>query len=317
MSLSPTLVVPLTFLLLAQPVLAQPRFEADRSPLRRLELPASQGEAEVRVATGRPTTLLFNTALDRSAVERAARELGFARVAVAEDTLTVVPGVEMKAGARLRLPVRFAQGQPEEEAVVFVVDPRNAEASVEVVRRTRTVAALEEALSAESTRCKALEEALAAKDAELAAAHAEAGSLAALVEAGTLGREGIRPVEQDLYAQGWDMAPEIGVLQARLYVATGRMVLEVELTLDPGTAPWMPQRATLQVGKSAIIPARVMRLLGPAVLAPKHTARFLVEFEAPTADSSLTYTLEVTEQDGQRKPLRGDLRLVAPAARKR
>ncbi|WP_224369329.1 DUF2381 family protein [Hyalangium versicolor] len=317
MSLSPVVVVPFTFLLLAQPVLAQPRSEADRSPLRRLELPAPSGGDEVRAAPGWPTTLLFNAALDQDAVERAARELGFARVAVAEDTLTVVPGAEVKAGTRLRLPVRFAQGQPEEVAVVFVVDPQNAEASVEVVRRPRTVAALEEALSAERARCKALEAALAAKDVELAVAHAQAGSLVALVVAGTLGREGIRSVEQEVKAPGWAMPKGINVEKAQLYMATGRMALDVELTLEGGAPAWAPQSATLVMSTGPVIPARVKRLLGAAVLAPGEKARLVVEFAVPTGDPSLTYTLEVTAQDPQREKLRGDLTLAAPAARKR
>jgi uncharacterized protein (TIGR02268 family) len=314
-SLLPVQAVPVFILLLGLPSVAQPRPGWARRPAQQLELPALQGAAEVRVAPGVPTTLLFNARLDRSEVERAGRELGFARVAVADDTLTVVPGMAAQAGARLRLPVRFAGGPPQEgETVVFVVDPPHAEAHVEVVRRMRTVPALEEALIAERARSAALETELAARDAREAELRAEQGSLAGLIEAGTLDPEGISV--QKLGANQWDPLADLRAGELRCHVATGRVALVVELDLKAGARPWAPGEATLQLqdGPSTRLPARVARLLRRPVLAPGERALLVVEFEVPTGGSNKTYRLEVLEQGGERALVLPILELRAPDA---
>jgi uncharacterized protein (TIGR02268 family) len=311
-SLLPVQAVPVFILLLGLPSVAQPRPEGSLRPAQQLELPALQGAAEVRVAPGVPTTLVFNNArLDRSAVERAGRELGFARVAVAEDTLTVVPGMTAQEGAQLRLPVRFAEGPPQEgEIVVFVVDPPHAEAHVEVVRRMRTVPALEEALVAERARSAALDVELAARGARVAELRAEQGSLAGLIEAGTLGPQGISV--QTLRAVDWLPSAELSTESSRLHVATGRVAVVVELHLEPTARPWAPGGASLQPmgnDSSARLPARVTRLVGKAVLAPGERALLVVEFDLPTGGPLRTYKLEVLGQDGERALVHLKLRL--------
>ncbi len=310
MSLPPLQVVPLSLLLLASPALAQPHSAKPPAAPRRLELPAPQGAAEVRVAPGVPTTLLFNARLDRGAVERAGRELGFARVAVGEDTLTVLPSGEVKPGTRPRLPLRFAEGSPREgEAVVFLVgEAADAEVSVEVWRGARTVAALEEALATEHARCTA-------QEAELAASRAEAGSLAALMAAGVLGEDGIPVVESPQKS----LKPLEGVSlgKVRLYVANGRVAVAVELALAAGAPAWAPRRATLTRADGAtIISARVVRFLGPAAPAPGERASLVVEFEVPTEELSMKYDLEVMEQAGQRPLKIYELSLAASAAQR-
>jgi uncharacterized protein (TIGR02268 family) len=253
--------------------------------------------------------LLFNAKLDRGAVEGAGRELGLARVAVAEDTLLVVPAQEVRPGARLTLPIRFAGEEAhEEEAVVLVVDPGRAEAYVQVVRRVRTVPALEEALAAALERGAALEAALETRSVELA-------SMAPLIEAGVLGRNGLRVVE--LGAVRWEPS-EDGTGNAWLYVAAGRVTFDIELTLAAQARPWALGEATLRPKeeRAAPIPARVARLLGTSVVAPGEKARLLVEFEVPTEGAMGKYQLEVTEQEGERKLYRNGVKLGAPAARK-
>jgi uncharacterized protein (TIGR02268 family) len=259
---------------------------------------------------------LFNAKLDRGAVERAGRELGFARVAVAEDTLVVVPAQDSKTGARLPLPVRFAGGEAHEEvAVVFVVDPPHAEAYVQVVRRARTVPALEDALVAALARGAALEATLETRDAELASVRAEKTSMATLIEAGMLGRDGIRAM--NLGAVTWKPAQD-GAGTAWLYVGAGRVTFEMELTLAAHARPWALGEPRLLPGSEGAspIPASVAQLLGVPALAPGDRARLVVEFEVPTDDPRMKYSLEVTEQDGNRALRLSDLKLAAPAARK-
>lgn len=309
MSLLPVQVVPLSILFLGLSALAQPHPALASPPMRSLELPPLRGVAEVSVAQGLPTTLLFNAKLDRAAIERAGRELGLARVAVAEDTLLVVPAQEAKPGTRLTLPLRFAGEEAHEgEAVVFVVDPAHAEAYVQVVRRVRTVPALEEALAAALERGAALEAALEARSAELA-------SVAPLIEAGVLGRDGIRPVE--LGKVTWRPG-EDATGNAWLYVAAGRVAFDIELTLAAQARPWALGEARLKRDEQGAspIPARVARLLGASVVAPGERARLLVEFEVPTEGATQPYRLEVTEREGKRMLYGENVKLAAPAARK-
>lgn len=316
MSLLPIQVVPLSVLFLGLAALAQPHPALASPPVRSLELPPLRGVAEVRVAPGLPTSLLFNTKLDRAAIERAGRELGFARVAAAEDTLLVVPAQEAQPGARLTLPIRFAGEEAREgEAVVFVMDPSHAEAYVQVVRRVRTVPALEEALAAALERGAALEASLETRSAELAAVRSEKASMAPLIEAGVLGRNGIRDME--LGAVTWFPSKD-GTGTARLYVAAGRVAFDIELTLAAQARPWALGEAWLVTKEqdASRIPARVARLLGASLLAPGEKARLLVEFEVPTEGAVKRYDLEVTEQDGVRRLYRKNVKWAAPAARK-
>ena len=316
MSLLPVQVVLLSVLFLGWAALAQPHPVPTSAPVRSLELPPLRGVAEVRVAPGLPTTLLFNARLDRGAVERAGRELGFTRVAVAEDALVVVPAQHTQQGARLTLPIRFAGEEAHEaEAVVFLVAPAQAEAAVQVVRRARTVPALEEALVTARERGAALEAALATRSAELAAARTEKASMAPLMEAGLLGREGIRAME--LGAVNWEPG-ETGTAAAWLYVATGSVAFDIELTLSAQARPWAPGAARLvpHHGRGLPIPARVARLVGASMVAPGEKARLLVEFEVPTAGAMEGYTLEVAEQGGERDLFRKNVKWAAPATQR-
>jgi uncharacterized protein (TIGR02268 family) len=308
-SLLPVQVASLSILFLGLAALAQPHPSQPPPPMRSLAFPPLRGMAEVRTAPGLPTTLLFNAKLDRGAVERAGRELGFARVAVAEDTLLVVPAQEARPGARLTLPIRFAGEEAHEaEAVMFVVDPPQAEAYVQVVRRVRSVPALEEALAAALEQGAALEAALETRSAEQA-------SIAALIEAGVLGRDGLRAVE--LGAVTWEPT-EDGTGNAWLYVAAGRVAFDIELTLAAQARPWALGEARLKpkTPGASPIPARVARLVGASVIAPGEKARLLVEFEVPTEGAMKTYSLEVVEREGKRKLYREDVKPPAPAARK-
>ncbi|HVG59250.1 MAG TPA: DUF2381 family protein [Hyalangium sp.] len=316
MSLLPVQGVPLFVLLLGVAAPAQSHPALASPPVRSLELPPLRGVAEVSVAPGLPTTLLFNAELDRGAVERAGRELGFARIGVTEDMLVVVPAQEAQPGARLTIPIRFAGEEAREAAaVVFVVDPARAEAYVQVVRRVRTVPALEEALAAALERGTALEAALETRSAKLATVRAEKASMVALIEAGVLGHDGIRTVK--LGAVEWDR-PGDGTANAWLYVAAGRVAFDIELTLAAHARPWAPGKATLTPERKGAspIPARVARLLGTGVLAPGETAHLLVEFEVPAEGATKGYRLEIQEQEGGRMLRRANVKLAAPAARK-
>lgn len=303
MSLPPARVVSLIISLLGLPALAQPE------PPRVETLPSRPG-AEVRLAPGQPTTLLFDGALDQAAVELAARALGFQRVAVAEDTLTLVPAPGWREGDRLPLTVPFADGQPRGGLpLVFVVSAAESKAHVLVSRRSRTLAALEEELAEQQARC-------AVKDAEIATLHQKVSSLAMLVASGTLGREGIQVIP--LEAANWSMPGQLSRGAASLYVATGYVAFEVELTLEAGARPWTPDGAILedQAGL-APIHAGVVRLVEAPVLAAGAKARLVVEFAVSLSGRGKRYRFQVTEQNGNRTLALRDLELSPQPARKR
>ncbi|MBN1206172.1 MAG: DUF2381 family protein [Myxococcaceae bacterium] len=302
MSLPPAWIVWLLIPLAGLPAVAQPRVDATAPPVRQLEVSPSLNELEVWVAPGRPITLLFDAKLDPVAVAREGRALGFQRVAVAEDTLTLLPGAGLKEGARLRLEVRFADGQPPEGVLlVFIVDPTRAESLVEVYRGPRSGGTCQEALEAERARSAAKDAELARKDAEIAALRAEGGSLTALVAAGRLTEGGVRAIP--LPMRGWKLPRDLRCSAARLYMARGRMALEMELKMVANsTQPWAPGEVTL-TRNATPVPVLSARLVEGALLNKNDTARLVVEWEAPEAlpdKPPSLYILEVMEQGGKR-----------------
>jgi uncharacterized protein (TIGR02268 family) len=253
---------------------------------------------EVPVAPGRPLVLFFDAALDPTQVRRVSRELGLQRVAVGEDTLAFQLAPGLQEGTRLRLPVRFMDGQPPESvSVVLVVDSPRARSHAAVPRRLPEAQGCEGALAA--TRAQ-----VAAQGAELSALKEElrdrAGSLTELVATGVLTGAGVRGVA--LPVKQWKRVHELKVTAARLYVARGRMAVELEVLVEKGgrKRPWAPGPAKLMLNGTAVA-VRSVRLLGGPLLERDSKARLLVEWEAPAADAERPpppYALEVAEQGG-------------------
>jgi uncharacterized protein (TIGR02268 family) len=266
------------------------------------ELPPPSGQRlsedmEVPVAPGRPLVLFFDAALDQTHVRRVSRELGLQRVAVGEDTLAFQLAPGLQEGTRLRLPVRFADGQaPESVNVVLVVDSPRAQGQVAVPRRPREAPGCAEALAAVRAQ-------VAAQGAELSALREElrdrAGSLTELVATGVLTGAGVRVVA--LPVGQWGSVRGLRVTAARLYVARGRMAVEVEVQVERRRRkrPWSPGAVKLTLDDTPVA-LRSVRLLGGPLLEYKSMARLLVEWEASNADPErppAPYALEVPDPD--------------------
>jgi len=294
--LPPAQVVSLFFLLSALPAAAQ-----SGSVGAAAELPPPEGQRlsedmEVPVAPGRPLVLFFDAALDPAHVRRVCRELGLQRVAVGEDTLAFQLAPGLQEGTRLRLPVRFADGQPPESlSVVLVVDSPRARNHAAVPRRPPEAPGCEGALTA-------LRAQVAAQGAELSALKEElrdrAGSLTELVAADVLTGAGVRGVA--LPVKPWRGMPGLTVTAARLYLARGRMAVELNVTVDRAgrKRPWAPGPVKLTLNGTPVA-VRSVRLLGGPLLTKKSSALLLVEWEAPDADSERPpppYALEMAEQ---------------------
>jgi uncharacterized protein (TIGR02268 family) len=282
----PAQVVCLLWLLSVSPAAAQPGTAAADPP----SLQLAQASLEVPVAPGRPITFLFDAALDPAAVRSTLLGLGLQHVAMGEDTLTFQVPAELQQGTRLPLALRYADGLlPERVSLVLVVDAAHAQASVAVPRRSRGA--------------QSCEQALAAKDAELATLRQQlrdrAGSLTELIATGVLTDVGLRIVP--VSAKQWKTSHDLVVTSARLYVAPGRMAVEVTLTMGRAAArPWIPTPITVTENGTPVT-VRAMRLLKGPLLRKKDTALLVVEWEAPAAHPERplpSYTLGVEGQDG-------------------
>lgn len=288
MSGPPRGVVWLWIHLVGAAALAQPSSES-LLPVRRLTLAGSRDVPEVRLAPGRLTTLLFDAPLEVNALRQVGRTWGFERVEVAERALVLLPQSGKAVAARIPLTVRFADGQPEAGLpLVLVVGSGEAEARVEVARGL---------LPGSEERAES-QAAGGAQAPEGAAPLAKESGLMGLISTGLLGEQGIRAIR----VKPDDWAPQgMTVRETRVYVATGRMALEVTLFLERGELPWAPGEAIVDLGQSErAAPRAVARLLEGAVLRPGDTARLVVEWEAPTGQKMPRCRLSVSEQGGER-----------------
>jgi uncharacterized protein (TIGR02268 family) len=306
--LPPVKVVPLLLPLLALSARAQPA-SADGVPRPHPPEPVEVAAAvEVRLAPGRPVTLLFEAELDTVAIRRASRELGLERVAMAEDMMTLVLPEGLAEGARLRLPVRFADGQqPEGLSLVLIVDAANARPHVQVPRRARGPQALPKGATV----------AAAVRESEWEGAWGGTGGLTDLVATGVLSKgRGVRAIEVPV-AQ-WENTGAVSVTQSNLYVGGGRMAVEVAVAVKgvpttTGSLAWTPGDVKL-TRNGTPVPLWSVRWLEGPLAKPHDRARLVVEWEAPEADPSLqarppVYSLEVPGQGG-----RGTLRAACLSA---
>ena len=297
MRLPPAQVVSLLSVLLALPVAAQPVSASAPTEVPRSERAA--GDVPVAVAPGRPLVLFFDAALDQPSVQRASRELGLQHVAVGEDTLTFQPAPGLPEGTRLRIGVRFADGQaPASVSVVLVVDSSRAQSHVTVHRRPWEAQGCGEALAASRALAETQGAELSALKEEL---RDKAGSLTELVATGVLTGAGVRAVS--LPGDQWGGVPGLRVTAARLYVARGRMAVELEVQVERRRRkrPWSPGPVKLTLDGTPVA-VRIVRLLGEPLLKRRSEARLLVEWEAPDADPERPpppYALEVPDPDGR------------------
>ncbi len=285
MSVPPCHVVPLLLLVLPAAALSQPaRVEAEL-PVRQLEL-SQTARPEVRGAPGQSLLLVLDTPLDMEAMRRAGGVEGLRHVEVTERTVLLVLSTQVREGAQLEFTLWFADGQPAEGVrLVLRVDSARAEPEVKLYRG---------AIPAE-----ALKQQVAALNARLEAQRAQEPSLTSLRAAGLLGSTGVssREVGGRVEIQG----PGLTVSEGWHHMATGRMALEVTLTLPPGAASWVPGTVRLtEKSDPEPQPVRSMKLLEGAALPPGSTGRLLVEWDTSPEAEGLQYTVEVSERHGKR-----------------
>ncbi len=236
------------------------------------------------MAAGVATYLRFNAPIDRASLEVEGRETRFKLVDPGEHTITLEVAVEPGPGEKLGLRVRYRDGaNPAYATLALVSHPTLVDKEVEVVRRPRTV--------------EALEATLAEKEAELAALKAVSGP-AGFVFSGRLNLEGVeaRPFEQ----------PSSGT-QSGLKVAGGEgyragpwALAVVRVRNLPGQKPWEPGEARLTLADGTPVKVRSVEM-NRAQLAPGEEGLVAVETEAPFWKAGEVLRLELLDKGGSRR----------------
>ncbi|HYO66365.1 MAG TPA: DUF2381 family protein [Archangium sp.] len=244
---------------------------------------AEEPVPEVRVAANVATTLVFDAPIDRASVEVSERATRFRLVDPGERTLFLEPLVAPGEGERLMVRVRYKDGAtPVYATVALVSHPTRVDTRVEVMRRPRTL--------------EALEAALAEKDAQLAALRVANGP-AGLVFSGRLDPDGVqaRSIE--------DLPPDI---QSGLRVAGGAgyraccwALAVVRVRNLPGQKPWVPGVARLTRADGTAVKVHSVDM-NKAQLAPGEEGLVTVETETPFWKAGDVFRLELLDKSGVR-----------------
>jgi uncharacterized protein (TIGR02268 family) len=238
---------------------------------------------EVWIAANTRTLLHFDALIDRASVEVEGRTTRFRLVDVGDQTLILEPAVEPGSGEKLGVRVRYKDGAlPTHATFALISHPTRVDKEVEVVRRPRTVEALEAALAE-------MEEALAA----LQAVSGPTG----LVFSGQLNLKGVQAqrLEVPLGAQGGLM-----VDGGEAYRAGSWALAVVRVRNLPGQKPWEPGKARLTRADGTSV--KVLSVsMNKARLGPGEEGVVVVETEAPFWKMSETFHLELLDKSGTRR----------------
>jgi uncharacterized protein (TIGR02268 family) len=255
---------------------------------RQVVVPSSPGEPvpEVRVAARVTTYLRFNAPIDKASLEVEGRATRFTLVDVGEYAIALELAVEPAPGERLIVRVRYKDGgTPAYATLALVSHPTLVDKEVEVVRRPRTV--------------EALEARLAQVEAELAALKAQCahGGLPHLAFSGLLDANQIRAMPfwgQTAPGYQGGLKPGEGIG----YRATLWAMVSVRVRNLPGQPAWMPGAARLTSAKGTPVKVLSVHMEKPRLQAGE-SALVAVLVEPPSSDES-SFQLELVDTEGGR-----------------
>ncbi|WP_343213437.1 DUF2381 family protein [Archangium violaceum] len=271
---------------LATPAAAQTPPSAREQQQRQVVLPSNPNEPvpEARVAANVATYLRFDAPIERASVEVEGRPARFRWVDVGERLLALEPSVDLGAEEKLVVRVRYRDGaSPTVATLVLVSHPSLVDKEVEVVRRPRTV--------------EALEAALAEREAALAALQGASGP-AGLVFSGRLDLEGVQARPIELVPTG----PQNGlkVVKGEAYRASTWALAVVRVRNLPGQKPWGPGEARLTRPNGTPVKVRSVDM-DKAQLGPGEEGLVALETEAPFWDAGEFLRLELLDKSGTRR----------------
>ncbi|ATB27600.1 hypothetical protein MEBOL_001044 [Melittangium boletus DSM 14713] len=238
------------------------------------------------MAAGVSTYLRFNAPIDRASLEVEGRAARFKLVDSGEYTLTLEVAVEPGPGEKLGVRVRYKDGgAPAYAALVLVSHPTLVDKEVEVVRRPRTVEALEARLSH-----------VEAELVSLKAQRARSG-LPSIAFAGMFDSMGVRAT---LFfgrpAPGNKGGLELGIGTG--YRATRWAMVVVQVRNLPGQSAWAPGAARLTSVKGTPVKVLSVHMEKPQ-LQPGEFALVAVMVEPP-ASNEVRFQLELMDTEGGR-----------------
>jgi uncharacterized protein (TIGR02268 family) len=276
---------PLVLLLTGRAAAAQSQHSAREQQQRQVVVPNDPDEPvpEVRVAANVATYLRFDAPIDRASVEVEGRTARFRMVDAGDRTLTLEPTVEPGPGEKLGVRVRYKDGvSPASATFALVSHPTLVDKEVEVVRRPRSV--------------EALEAALAEKDAQLAALRAVTGP-AGLVFSGRLTLGGVQARRFEAFASARD---GLSVADGAGYRAEPWALVVVRVHNLPGQKPWEPGGARLSLGDGTSV--KVVSVdMNRARLGPGEEGLVAVETEKPFWKVGEVLRLELLDKSGGRR----------------
>jgi uncharacterized protein (TIGR02268 family) len=241
---------------------------------------------EVRVAANVTTYLRFSAPIDRASLEVEGRATRFKLVDPGEFTLALEPSVEPGPGEKLGVRVRYKDGgTPAYAALALVSHPTLVDKEVEVVRRPRTVEALEARLSH-----------VEAELVSLKAQCAQSG-LPNLAFSGVLDSKGVRA--KPFFgkpAPGYKGGLEPGLGTG--YRGTLWAMVVVQVRNRPGQPAWAPGAARLTSVKGTPVKVLSVHMEKPQ-LQPGEFAMVAVMVEPP-ASNEVLFQLELVDTEGGR-----------------
>ena len=280
--------MPLAIILTGAPAAAQPQPPAREQQQRQVIVPGNPNEPvpEVWVATNTLTVFRFDATIDRASVEVEGRTTRFRLLDVGDRTIILEMAVEPGDGEKLGVRVRYKDGaNPAYATFALVSHPTRVDKEVEVVRRPRSI--------------EALEVALAEKEVELAALRAVNGP-AGFVFSGRLTLAGVkaRPLGQtsDSAQSGLKVSGGEG------YHASSWALAVVRVRNLPGQKPWEPEEARLTLADGTPVKVRSVEM-NKARLAPGEEGLVAVETEAPFWTVGEPLRLELLDKSGSRRLL--------------
>ncbi|AKI98729.1 Hypothetical protein AA314_00356 [Archangium gephyra] len=247
---------------------------------------------EVRVMANALTLIRFDASIDRASMELEGRTTRFRLVDVGDHTLVLEMAVEPGDGEKLGVRVRYKDGgSPAYAAFALVSHPRLVDREVEVVRRPRSLEALEAALAEKEAQLVALRTAL---------------KPAGLVFSGRLGLEGVQA--RPIGAVPANAQNEVGVLNGAAYRASTWALAVIRVRNLPGQPAWMPGRARLTRADGTSV--KVLSVdMNKAQLAPGEEGLVAVESEAPFWKKGEVFLLELLDRSGAQRLSIPDVKL--------
>ncbi|MFL5354429.1 DUF2381 family protein [Archangium sp.] len=277
--------VPLVLLLTGRAAAAQSQPPAREQQQRQVVVPNNPDEPvpEVRVAASTLTLFRFGASIDRASVEVEGRTTRFKLVDVGDRTLVLEMAVEPGPGEKLIVRVRYKDGaSPAYATFALVSHPSLVDKEVEVVRRPRSV--------------EALEAALADRDAQLAALRAVNGP-AGLVFSGRLTLRGVWARRIEKIASARD---GLRVTDGGGYRAESWALVVVHVRNLPGQKPWEPGEARLTLADGT--PVKVASVdMNRARLEPGEEGLVAVETETPFWMVGALLSMELLDKSGSRR----------------